>query len=185
LEWAGSIPGTVGGAVCTNAGAFNAAFWDYVRYVDVVAAGGSIMRLGPKDVIHSYRKTQFPIPKPFAVTEVGLELERSDPGAVASLAASYKLRREASQPLGVASAGCVFKNPPGDEPAGALIEKAGLKGARRGSAVVSEKHANFIVNEGGASAAEIYELIGFVRDQVRQQFGVELETEIEYLGAFR
>ena len=184
MEWAAGIPGTVGGAVCTNAGAFGGAIWERVKYVDLVTAAGEESRLGPGDVTAGYRRVDFPVPKPFAVTAVTLELTAGEPHRVAALAEEYRVRRRASQPVGEASAGCVFKNPPDGPAAGALIDRAGLKGSRRGAAVVSSKHANFIVNEGGASARDIYELIAAVRRKVRDEFGVELELEIELLGEF-
>jgi UDP-N-acetylmuramate dehydrogenase len=184
MEWAAGIPGTVGGAVCTNAGAFGSAIWERVEYVALVGADGSRLQLGPGDVEAGYRGARFPVPRPFAVTEVALRLVPSDAGRVRDLTEEYKARRADSQPVGEASAGCVFKNPPEGPPAGKLIDEAGLKGRTRGAASVSTKHANFIVNEGGASGADIYGLIEEVREAVREKFGVTLELEIQLLGDF-
>jgi UDP-N-acetylmuramate dehydrogenase len=185
LEWAVGVPGTIGGASRTNAGAFGAATWELIEYVEVVAGDGSVVRLGPGDVEHGYRSTRFPVPEPFAVTEVALRLEPSEASRVEELSREYKGRRNEKQPIGEASAGSVFKNPADGPPAGALIDKAGFKGLKRGDAVVSTKHANFIVNEGGASAADIYDLIGEIREGVKRRFDVTLELEIQLVGDFR
>jgi UDP-N-acetylmuramate dehydrogenase len=184
MEWGAGIPGTVGGAVCTNAGAFGSATWEFVEYVEVVTADGSHKRFGRADVDYGYRFARFPVSRPFAVTEVALRLGPLDPRRVYELTEEYRARRRETQPVGVASAGCVFKNPSHGPSAGELIDKAGLKGLARGGAVVSTKHANFIVNEGGAVAADIYGLIEEVREKVRGTYGVTLEYEIQLAGNF-
>jgi UDP-N-acetylmuramate dehydrogenase len=184
MEWAVGVPGTIGGASRTNAGAFGAATWELIEYVDVVVADGSVVRLGPGDVEYDYRSTRFPVPEPFAVTEVALRLAPSEVARVEGLTKEYKARRAERQPIGEASAGSVFKNPPEGPPAGALIDKAGFKGSTRGDAAVSTKHANFIVNEGGANAADIYDLIGEIREGVKRRFDVTLELEIQLVGDF-
>ncbi len=184
MEWAVGIPGAVGGAVCTNAGAFGSATWDFVEYVEVVTADGSRGRLGAADVKHGYRFADFPIAKPFAVTQVGFRFTDSEAGRVKALTEEYRARRGNTQPLEAASAGSVFKNPPEGPSAGELIDKAGMKGKTRGGAVVSTKHANFILNEGGATAADIYALIQEVREAVSVKFGVALELEIQLVGEF-
>jgi len=184
MEWAIGVPGTIGGASRTNAGAFGAVTWELIEYVDVVVADGSVVRLGPGDVEYGYRFTRFPVPEPFAVTEVALRLTPSEVARVEELTREYKARRSERQPIGEASAGSVFKNPPEGPSAGALIDKAGLKGLKRGGAAVSTKHANFIVNEGGANAADIYDLIGEIREGVKRRFDVTLELEIQLVGDF-
>ena len=184
MEWAVGVPGTIGGASRTNAGAFGTTTWELIEYVEVVAADGSVVRLDPGDVEYSYRFTRFPVPEPFAVTEVALRLVPSEIAQVESLTKEYKARRTEKQPIGEASAGSVFKNPPEGPAAGALIDKAGFKGLRRGEAVVSTKHANFIVNEGGANAADIYDLVGEIREGVKRRFDVTLELEIQLVGDF-
>jgi UDP-N-acetylmuramate dehydrogenase len=184
MEWAVGVPGTVGGAVCTNAGAFGSATWDSVEYVEVITADGSHRRLARADVECGYRFARFPLERPFAVTEVALRLAASEAGRVRALTEEYKGRRGATQPVGAASAGSVFKNPPEGPSAGELIDKTGLKGLTRGEAAVSSKHANFIVNEGGATAADVYGLIEEVREKVRAEFGVALELEIQLVGDF-
>jgi UDP-N-acetylmuramate dehydrogenase len=184
MEWAVGIPGTVGGAVCTNAGAFGSSTWDFVEYAEVVTADGSRRRLGADDVKYGYRFADFPVGKPFAVTEVGFRFVDSEPGQVKAATEEYRKQRTATQPVGAASAGSIFKNPPEGPSAGELIDKAGMKGKTWGGAVVSTKHANFIVNEGGAAAADIYALIREVREAVRVKFGVALELEIQLVGDF-
>jgi UDP-N-acetylmuramate dehydrogenase len=184
MEWAVGVPGTIGGASRTNAGAFGAATWEFIEYVEMVVADGSVVRLGPGDVEYGYRFTRFPVPEPFAVTEVALRLKPSEAVRVEELTREYKTRRSEKQPIGEASAGSVFKNPPEGPPAGALIDKAGFKGLTRGGAAVSTKHANFIVNEGGANAADIYDLIGEIREGVKRRFDVTLELEIQLVGDF-
>jgi UDP-N-acetylmuramate dehydrogenase len=184
MEWAVGIPGTVGGAVCTNAGAFGSATWDLVEYAELVTADGSRRRARAADVEHGYRFTDFRVARPFAVTEVAFRLATSEAARVKTLTEEYRERRGEAQPVGAASAGSVFKNPPDGPSAGELIDKAGMKGKMRGGAVVSTKHANFIVNEGGATAADIYGLIQEVRDAVSAEFGVALELEVQLVGEF-
>jgi UDP-N-acetylmuramate dehydrogenase len=115
---------------------------------------------------------------------VALRLAPSEVARVEGLTKEYKARRAERQPIGEASAGSVFKNPSEGPPAGALIDKAGFKGSTRGDAAVSTKHANFIVNEGGANAADIYDLIGEIREGVKRRFDVTLELEIQLVGDF-
>jgi UDP-N-acetylmuramate dehydrogenase len=184
MEWAVGVPGTVGGACRTNAGAFGQATWERVTYVEVIAADGAVVRLGPGDVAAGYRYARFPVPEPFAIAEVALRLTPSERAAVKARTEGYKARRAAGQPVGEASAGCVFKNPPEGPSAGELIDRAGFKGRTRGGAVVSTKHANFIVNDGGAEAADIYGLITEIREGVKKKFGVALELEIQLVGNF-
>lgn len=184
MEWAAGIPGAVGGAVCSNAGAFGAAIWDRVATVTVITPTAEEVRFTPAEVRVGYREVHFPVPRPFAVTEVELRLAPSEVEVVKKLTASYLAQRRATQPGPVGSAGCVFKNPPHGEPAGALIDRAGLKGLARGGARVSTVHANFIVNEGGATAAEVYELIKEVQRRVYEIFGVSLSLEIVLVGDF-
>lgn len=184
LEWAVGIPGTVGGAACTNAGAFGSAFWEGVEFLEGVGPGGEPFRLTPAEVTYGYRHASLPVAEPFVVTEVGLRLTPSDGERVTALTAAYRARREATQPTAAFTAGSVFKNPPEGPSAGELIDTAGLKGRRRGEALVSEKHANFFVNRGGARAQDLYDLIAEVREEVRARHGVTLELEIQLVGDF-
>ncbi len=190
LEWAVSVPGTVGGAAINNAGAHGGDMAASVREV-VVHRPGGVARLGVADLAYGYRESALKgSPAPFLVTAVTLALTPgADPAALNAQAAEYVAHRKRTQPSG-ASLGSIFKNPPGDY-AGRLIEAAGLKGTQRGSVEISPVHANFIVNTGtawGAAAApsadDYYALIRLTQAEVEAQFGVRLEPEIELLGDF-
>jgi UDP-N-acetylmuramate dehydrogenase len=178
LESAVGIPGSVGGAAVMNAGAYGFSISDVMTDIAVYDADGE-RSAPPEGWRFHYRGSS--IPEGAAVAAITLRLEKDDPGALAEEARALTRRRVASQPGG-RNAGCVFKNP-ADVPAGRLIDEAGLKGTRRGGAVVSPKHANFVVNEGGASAADVLALLDLVRERVRAAFGVELELEVKVWGA--
>jgi UDP-N-acetylmuramate dehydrogenase len=184
LEWAVGIPGTVGGALVVNAGAFGSEMWEFVKTVEVALAGGESITVTPDAVSWGYRSTDFGVDKPFVITEVELMLASGDREAIRGLVSEYGDRRRESQPVGAASAGSFFKNPVGGPPAGKLVDDVGLKGARCGGAVVSDVHANFIVNEGGARADEVYTLAEYVRRAVAERYGIELEYEVELMGEF-
>jgi len=184
LEWAVGIPGTVGGALVVNAGAFGSEIWELVKTMEMALAGGELVAVTPDAVSWGYRTADFGVDKPFVITEVELKLASGDREAIRRLIREYGDRRRESQPVGAASAGSFFKNPPGGPPAGKLIDDAGLKGARCGGAVVSDVHANFIVNGGGARADEIYTLAEYVRRAVAERAGIELEYEVELMGEF-
>lgn len=178
LESAVGIPGSVGGAAVMNAGAYGFSISDVMTQILVYDADGE-RTAPPEGWRFHYRGSS--IPEGAAVAAITVQLERDDPGALAEEARALTRRRVTSQPGG-RNAGCVFKNP-GDVPAGRLIDEAGLKGTRRGGAVVSPKHANFVVNDGGASAADVLALLDLVRERVRAAFGVELELEVKVWGA--
>jgi len=175
LEHAEGIPGTVGGAVRGNAGAFGGTMGGVVRRVAVLR-GGKVEKVETREEEFGYRSS--PIAAGEVVLEVEMGLAPDDPVVLKAEAAAYRARRLANQPVGVRSAGCVFKNPEGDA-AGRLIDRAGLKGTRVGGASVSPVHANFFVNEGGATAADFLELIALVAGEVSKRHGVDLETEVE------
>ncbi len=175
LECMAGIPATVGGAVCMNAGGRFGDFGRVVREVDAMRLDGDVVRRSAPEMAFGYRKSSI---KDEIVIGVRLCLEKCEPSksrAEFDRIFSYKT---ASQPMADKSAGCIFKNPEG-ESAGALIDRAGLKGVRRGGASVSERHANFIVADANARAADVIQLIGHVQDCVRQKFGTDLETEID------
>jgi UDP-N-acetylmuramate dehydrogenase len=175
LEHAEGIPGTVGGAVRGNAGAFGGDMGKVVRRVTALREG-TVERVETREAEFGYRSS--PVGPGDVILEVEMEMGPDDPEALRAEAAGYRARRLASQPVGVRSAGCVFKNPEGDA-AGRLIDSAGLKGTRVGGASVSPVHANFFVNEGGATAADFLDLIDLVAARVSQAHGVDLETEVE------
>jgi UDP-N-acetylmuramate dehydrogenase len=175
--WAVGIPGTIGGAVCCNAGAWGHAMGKFVEAVHVMTPGGEEKVLAKDEVTFEYRRSS--IGSSDIILDATVKLERAADGTretVDVIAENLRRKRE-TQPLDLPSAGSIFKNPP-ECPAGQLIDHAGCKGMREGDAVVSPKHANFIVNEGKATATDVMRLIERVRERVKGQFGVELELEI-------
>ncbi|MEM7245681.1 MAG: UDP-N-acetylmuramate dehydrogenase [Acidobacteriota bacterium] len=179
LEWAAGLPGTIGGAVFGNAGAFGGEIGPSVREVALLDAQGVLRRHRPEPNDFAYRHSF--VREGELVLEVELELERSTPEAVRDEMNRVNTQRSASQPKGGHSSGCVFKNPEGGQ-AGRLIDECGLKGRRAGGVHVSEAHGNFFINDGDATAADIHALITTVRDEVRRQRGIELECELRHWG---
>ncbi|GIX21690.1 MAG: UDP-N-acetylenolpyruvoylglucosamine reductase [Gammaproteobacteria bacterium] len=173
------IPGTVGGALAMNAGAFGGQTWERVAAVETVDAAGVVHWRRPAEFRIGYRSVEGPPGEAFLGAR--FVFPPDEDGREGARIKELLALRGARQPIGRASCGSVFRNPPGDH-AGRLIEAAGLKGARRGGAVVSDKHANFILNEGGASAAQIEALIEHVRAVVAERFGVRLQTEVVIVG---
>ncbi len=184
LEWAVGIPGTVGGAVMMNAGAFGSAIWQRIEYVRVISREYGVRELTTSDVNFTYRKVDLNTPSPFIVSGALFKLERGEKTEITRVMTDINERRHLKQPLDKASAGSVFKNPRPDISAGRLIERAGLKGVRCGGASVSTKHANFIVNDGNATANDIYTLIQYVKKKVAEIEDIELQIEIKLLGDF-
>jgi UDP-N-acetylmuramate dehydrogenase len=184
LEWAVGIPGSVGGAIVGNAGAYGRYMGDVARKATVLARDGTVRQLAAAEMDFGYRTSRFKGQAGKGCQEVilsaELELHPESAQSLAQKMAEYTRRREASQPTGP-SVGSVFKRTK-QYPAGFLIEQAGLKGTRIGGAQISSKHANFIINLDGARAADVKALIDLAQDQVREQFGVELEPEIEFIG---
>ncbi len=179
LEFGEGIPGTVGGGLVMNAGAFGGEMAKVVTCIHGVTVEGQVRALGKGEVGFAYRRTN--LPRGFTITRVDFDLGEGDRDAMRSKVADLKARRAARQPLGVPNAGSIFKNPPGSF-AGRLLEGAGLKGTRLGGAAFSEQHANFIVNLGGARAAEVRGLIELARDKVKENSGVVLEPEVRLVG---
>ncbi len=177
-EFFAGIPGTLGGALAMNAGAHGGETWERVKSVKTIDRQGEVRVRLPHDYEIAYRSVSGPGEEWFL--EAVLEF---DPAANASMDRLNEMleRRKATQPLGLPSCGSVFRNPPGDH-AARLIEAAGLKGHRIGGAEVSEKHANFIINSDGASAADVEQLINFVQRTVADQQGVELVHEVRIVG---
>ncbi len=178
-EFLAGIPGTVGGALAMNAGAFGGETWACVAAVETVDRHGEVRVRPPGDFRVAYRSVAGPPGEWFLAAHL-----RLTPGAGRAGSARIRellARRSATQPTGQASCGSVFRNPPGDH-AARLIEAAGLKGTCIGAACVSTKHANFIVNTGGARAADIEALIRLVADTVARTQGVRLEPEVRIVG---
>lgn len=179
LEFAAGIPGTVGGAAIMNAGACGSSFGDLVTWVDLAGASGEEFRTERAAIEYGYRSSSFP--RPGTVLEVGLRFRWRGEAAVLEAVKRTLAERDRRLPFGWGNAGSVFKNPPGGY-AGRIIEEAGLKGLRVGGAEVSTKHANVIVNLGGASAADILALMQVVTERVQAFSGIVLEPEIKVVG---
>lgn len=179
LEWAINIPGTVGGSIVGNAGAYNKEIFDDLVSIKVLDESLNIKELKKDEVKHSYRHTDLK-EKPWIVLEATFKLENGNKEESLKLIMDRKERRLATQPLDMPSAGSVFRNPENDH-AGRLIEECGLKGKKIGGAMVSLKHANFIVNTGNATSNDVKNLIKLVHDQVKEKFGVDLVLEQEII----
>ena len=178
LEWAAGIPGTVGGCLVMNAGTRLGEMKDAVKAVRLVTLKGELRDLPASSIPFQYRRAGLP---KGIVVGVWLQLRQGLRGEIERVVKDYLHYRKDTQPLTMPSAGCVFKNPPGDS-AGRLLEAAGLKGARVGDAEVSMKHGNFIVNRGHASAADVIQLIGKVRQAIKRKAGVRLDLELKIVG---
>jgi UDP-N-acetylmuramate dehydrogenase len=181
LEYAEGIPGTVGGALFMNAGAYGGEVSEAVDAVEGVDASGAVHHLARPDVAFTYRRAA--LPTGFVVTGVRFRLRPESAEAIRARLEQARERRIASQPHGWANAGSIFKNPPGDF-AGRLVETAGLKGTRVGGARISEAHGNFIVNEGAARAADVQALMQEAQRVVWERSGVWLEPEVRLIGSW-
>ena len=180
LEFAHGIPGSLGGAVCMNAGAYGGEMKQVLTAVTAWFPDEGVRRLVPEELDLSYRHSVFS-DKRGVVLEAELLLEPRNGDEIASLMEDLSRRRREKQPLEYPSAGSTFKRPEGHF-AGTLIEQCGLKGLSVGGAQVSEKHAGFIVNRGGASSSDIAALIRLVQERVYEQTGVQLEPEVKFVG---
>ncbi|MEW5757029.1 MAG: UDP-N-acetylmuramate dehydrogenase [Pseudomonadota bacterium] len=178
-EFLAGIPGAMGGALAMNAGAFGGETWNIVDGVETVDHAGERTQRTPRDFRIGYRTVVGPAQEWF--TGAWLKLARGDAAAASKRIKELLERRSATQPTQLPNAGSVFRNPPGDY-AGRLIEACGLKGTRIGGACVSEKHANFIINEGNATAADIEQLITRVTETVQARHDVHLECEVRIVG---
>ncbi|MBI4536358.1 MAG: UDP-N-acetylmuramate dehydrogenase [candidate division NC10 bacterium] len=179
LEILTGVPGTVGGAVWGNAGAWGGAVGDRVVTVRIVRAAEGTMELPRAAIPFRYRASG--LPAGAVITRATFGLVPGEGGDVRRCISAYLVQRSRKQPVEYRSAGSIFKNPPGDY-AGRLVEAAGLKGSRIGNAQISEKHGNFIVNLGGARAADILALVELAKRRVREAAGVELELEMQVVG---
>ncbi len=182
LEFASGIPGSVGGGVRMNAGAYGGEMAQVVRTVRVMYKDGSIMELDNNTMEFGYRSSVLK-DRPYVVLDVTMELEEGKKEEILERMKELAARRREKQPLEYASAGSTFKRPEGYF-AGKLIMDAGMRGARIGGARVSDKHCGFIINDGTATAADIAELIEEVTETVKEKFGVRLEPEVIFLGDF-
>jgi UDP-N-acetylmuramate dehydrogenase len=179
LEFLRGIPGTIGGALRMNAGCYGREIKDIFVEATAIDGQGNRLVLGPQDMGFVYRKAQ--VPDDLIFVEAVFEGMRDEPAAVKARMEALVEQRESTQPVKSRTGGSTFKNPPGHK-AWELIDKAGCRGLLRGAAQVSEKHCNFLINTGDASAADIEALGEEVRSRVRDRFGVELEWEIKRVG---
>lgn len=183
LEFGVNIPGTVGGAVKMNANAYGGELGEVLAWVDVATAHGSERR-EPHELDFSYRRSNLGPGE--IVARASFALEPGDPAEIKKTMAAMRGRRREAQPSGIKTFGSTFKNPDDERAegrsAGQLLEAAGCRGLRRGGARFSEKHANFVENEGEATTADVLELMAEGRRLVHERFGVELEPEVQVLG---
>ena len=182
MEALRGIPGTLGGAVTMNAGAYGTEMKDVLYSVDVLTSEGELQTLTPAELELGYRHSVIP-ERGYIVVAATLALRKGDPDEIQARMADFQNRRKEKQPLDKASAGSTFKRPEGYF-AGKLIEDTGLRGFRHGGAQVSEKHCGFVINDGTARAADIYWLIGEVRKRVLLEQHVELTPEVKIWGNF-
>lgn len=175
LEALTGIPGSVGGAVRMNAGGRFGDLGSVVQSVTVMNAQGQIFEKAKPELVFDYRSTNITAK---LILEATIELAESDPESLLQVVKEVWIYKKNTQPLDTHNAGCIFKNPRGMS-AGALIDRAGLKGTQIGGAVVSEKHANFIIAEKGCRSSDVRQLIDLIRTKVRDKFDVQLELELE------
>jgi UDP-N-acetylmuramate dehydrogenase len=181
LEFGLAIPGTVGGAVWANAGAHESDIAAVLETADVLLTDGTDARLTPDELELRYRDSRLKHRPGEVVLAATFRLEPAEPDVIAGRLDEIRRWRRDHQPLGIPSAGSTFRNPPGDS-AGRLIDSIGWKGRTRGGATVSEKHANFVVNDRKGSAADVRGLVDDVRAAVERETGVRLEEEVVFLG---
>ncbi len=179
LEFAEGIPGSVGGALVMNAGAYGSEFEKVVERVEAVSFAGEPVVLSRAQLTFSYRDSH--LPAATVVTGLTLRLRREEAAQLNAKLRELVGKRKSSQPSGFPNSGSMFGNPPGDF-AGRLIEAAGLKGQRIGQAQIAVRHANFIVNLGGAKATEVRQLMELAQSEVRRRFNIELTPEVKFVG---
>ena len=182
MEFASGIPGTIGGAVFMNAGAYGGEMKDIIKEVKVLDDQGEIRVLSNEEMKLGYR-TSIVKEKGYTVLSAVLQLKKGEVSVIRETMEDLKNRRTSKQPLDMPSAGSTFKRPEGYF-AGKLIMDSGLRGFSVGGAQVSEKHCGFVVNKGGATAEDVTALIREVQRRVKEKFGIELETEVRFLGEF-
>jgi UDP-N-acetylmuramate dehydrogenase len=181
LEFAAGIPGTVGGAIFMNAGAYKSDMGYIVQMIKVLTPDFRIVTLENKELAFHYRTSFLKTHPNYICLEAIIKLEKGKKEAIEEVMKSRLQRRKEAQPLQYPSAGSVFRNPPGMF-SGELIENCGLKGKKIGGAQVSEKHANFIINTGNATANDVKELIDYVKKEVEKKYHVSLTTEQEFVN---
>ena len=180
LDWSTGLPGTIGGAAAGNAGCWGGEISDVVQRLDLVGPDGAWQALPANQLNWSYRHVDLEAKDGAGavIVRVTVDLKPGDRRALEARSQELQELKRQCQPVGARNAGCIFKNPDRDRSAGQLVDEAGCKGLRVGGAEVSTLHGNFIINDGCASADDVDELIGLVRESVRQHHGVSLEEEI-------
>lgn len=179
MEFLAGIPGAIGGALAMNAGCHGGETWNFVDRVETIDHAGVVRERSPEDFTVAYRQVDRPVNEWFLSAD--FSLQSGMPAEGQARIKALLSHRAATQPVHLRNSGSVFRNPPGDF-AGRLIESSGLKGYQIGGAMVSEKHANFITNEGEATAADIEALITHVQQQVARVHGVMLQPEVKIMG---
>lgn len=177
LEFACGIPGFMGASIAMNAGAYNSSLADVVESVEVINPDFEIVTMTKDSLGFSYRDSFFKRNKGYIIVSAVLKLERGSKEEILEKISKRRVKRLETQPLDMPSAGSVFRNPVDNLAAGALIEQCGLKGYNIGGAMISDKHANFIVNKGGAAGKDIVKLIDKAREEVYREFNVDLVLE--------
>jgi UDP-N-acetylmuramate dehydrogenase len=180
IEPLSGIPGTVGGALTMNAGAYHRRIGDLVEWVEIVDADGKLHRVEAKAIQFDYRETVFPVKG--VIIRVGFRFVEGTRESVFEQIRHWNEKRRANQPWGEKTFGCAFQNPPGHESAGMLLDRAGMKGEREGDACFSGKHANFILNCGKATAADVLRLMNRGRKAVEERSGILLVPEVKIWG---
>ena len=178
LEWASGIPGTLGGGIYGNCGAYNDNIYHYLKEI-IVLHNGKIEHIKADKVFHGYRQTFFQGKRQYIIVAAHLKLIKGDSKQSQELINDRLKRRLASQPLTYPSAGSVFRNPSKEMPSGKLIEDVGLKNKNIGGALISPKHANFIVNNGNATAKDVISLIELIKKTIKENYSIDLVTEQE------
>ncbi|MBO4462296.1 MAG: UDP-N-acetylmuramate dehydrogenase [Lachnospiraceae bacterium] len=182
FEFASGIPGSIGGGLYMNAGAYGGEMKDVVVSAEAMDINGNLITLEREDMDLSYRHSAFMV-RDLIVMSVTIRLNKGDKAEIKALMDDFNGRRRDKQPLNYPSAGSFFKRPEGNY-AGKLIEDAGLAGLRVGGAAVSSKHCGFIINVDNATSDDIIELMKKVQNEVKKQFGVDLEPEVKFVGSF-
>jgi UDP-N-acetylmuramate dehydrogenase len=179
LEFCSGIPGSIGGAVWMNAGAYGAEMKDVIEEVSLLDANGLQATMKKEEIVFSYRRTS--LPRESIILNARLKLEKGERKQIQDKMKEILQARQQKHPLAYPNAGSIFKNIPG-MPAGRIIEEMGLKGKRCGDAEVSVQHANFIINRGKATATDVLSLISLIADRAKKEKGIDLETEVEIVG---
>ena len=178
LEWASGIPGTLGGGIYGNCGAYNDDIYHYLKEI-IALHNGKIEHIKVDKVFHDYRQTFFKGKRQYIIVAAHLKLIKGDSKQSQELINDRLKRRLTSQPLTYPSAGSVFRNPSKEMPSGKLIEDVGLKNKSIGGALISPKHANFIVNNGNATAKDVISLIELIKKTIKENYSIDLVTEQE------